>query len=556
MTATPPFATPVPASAAGPDPAPADREGSATDRLARPLVLLSHRGPVGFSRSGDERTASRGSGGLVTALVGLAEHLDEAVWVCAASGAEDEAVAGEAGGQAVTVVTSTPPHLAAPDEQVDTGSALQVRMVPVVPELREPFYTVVSNPLLWFVQHGLYGQADAPVITADDHAAIEAYATVNEQFAGVVCEEVEARGGAALVMIQDYHFYLVAEHVRKRCPRALLSHFVHIPWPGPDAWRILPPPVRNRFVRGLLGSDVVGFHTARYARNFAYCVQEMLGLEVDMTDLSVEVDGRRVLIRHYPISVDPAALDSVLGSELAVGHRARLYEEFVAPLWTAGADAGADEHQPERQLIVRVDRTDPSKNVVRGFLAFGTLLDQHPELIGRLSFLALLQPSRTDVPEYATYLANIGAAVTQINGRHTTGGRQPIDLQLVEDFPLAVAAYSVCDVLMVNALADGMNLVAKEVPVVSRRNSVLALSETTGAYEELGEHAVTLYPFDIQQTADALYAALTMDPDERRRRREAAARQIREHDVAAWLDRQLVDLEALDPGPTPPRSPA
>jgi len=553
MTDTPPSVPPATTADAALD----DTEASPTERLARPLVLLSHRGPVGFSRSGDERTASRGSGGLVTALVGLAEHLDEAVWVCAASGEEDEAVAEEAGGRAVTVVTSTPPHLAAPEEQVDSASALQVRMVPVAPELHEPFYTVVSNPLLWFVQHGLYGQADAPVITADDHAAIEAYAAVNEQFAGVVCEEVEARGGGALVMIQDYHFYLVAEHVRKRCPRALLSHFVHIPWPGPDAWRILPPPVRNRFVRGLLGSDVVGFHTARYARNFAYCVQEMLGLEVDMTDLSVEVDGRRVLIRHYPISVDPAALDSVLASEQAADHRARLYEEFVAPVWGAGADAEDDEHdKPERQLIVRVDRTDPSKNVVRGFLAFGTLLDQHPELIGRLSFLALLQPSRTDVPEYATYLANIGAAVTQINGRHTTAGRQPIDLRLVEDFPLAVAAYSICDVLMVNALADGMNLVAKEVPVVSRRNSVLALSETTGAYEELGEHAVTLYPFDIQQTADALYTALTMDADERRRRREAAARQIREHDVAAWLDRQLVDLEALDPGPDAAGGPA
>ncbi len=510
-------------------------------RLDRPLVLLSHRGPVGFTRSGDERTASRGSGGLVTALVGLAEHLDEAVWVCAASGEEDEAVAAEAPGRAVTVVTSTPPRLAQAGEELDPRSALQVRMVQVDPELHEPFYTVVSNPLLWFIQHGLYGQADAPVITAADHTAIEAYAAVNELFADVVAAEVEASGGNALVMIQDYHFYLVAEHVRKRCPDALLSHFVHIPWPGPDGWRILPPPVRNRFVRGLLGSDVVGFHTARYARNFAHCVQEMLGLDVDMDDLSVDVDGRRVLIRHYPISVDPVALEEVAASGEVASHSARLYEEFLAPLWGAGEES----EDQERRLIVRVDRTDPSKNVVRGFLAFGILLDQHPELVGHVSFLALLQPSRTDVPEYADYIANIGAAVAQVNGRHTTAGRQPIDLRLVEDFALAVAAYSICDVLMVNALADGMNLVAKEVPVVSKRDGVLALSETTGAYEELGAHAVTLYPFDVQQSADGLYAALAMDAGERRRLREAAAAQIRSHDVAAWLDKQLVDLAQM-----------
>ena len=165
-----------------------------------------------------------------------------------------------------------------------------------------------------------------------------------------------------------------------------------------------------------------------------------------------------------------------------------------------------------------MDRTDPSKNVVRGFLAFGALLDQHPELSGKVSFLALLQPSRTDVAEYSDYIATIGAVVAEINARHTRHGQQPIDLRMVEDFPLAVAAYSICDVLMVNALADGMNLVAKEVPVVNRRNGVLALSENTGAHEELGDFAVTLYPFDIQQMADALYEALTMP-----RRRAGAA---------------------------------
>ena len=189
-----------------------------------------------------------------------------------------------------------------------------------------------------------------------------------------------------------------------------------------------------------------------------------------------------------------------------------------------------------------------SKNIVRGFEAFATLLEDHPELAGKVSFLALLQPSRQDVPEYADYLAEIGATVARVNAAYAGEDYQPVDLRLVEDLAMAVAAYTVCDVLMVNALADGMNLVAKEAVVVNRRAGVLALSENTGAHQELGAFAVTLYPFDIQQQADALHAALTMDRDLRRARREAAATVVEENDIAKWLNAQLTDL-GVTPGP-------
>ena len=217
----------------------------------------------------------------------------------------------------------------------------------------------------------------------------------------------------------------------------------------------------------------------------------------------------------------------------------------------AGNALDEEDERPPRKLILRVDRTDPSKNVVRGFLAFGTLLDQHPELVGQVSFLALLQPSRTDVAEYGDYISTIGAVVAEVNARHTAGGRQPIDLQLVEDFALAVGAYSICDVIMVNALADGMNLVAKEVAVVNRRNGVLALSENTGAFEELGQYAVPLYPFDVQQMADALYEALTMPEQERARLLAGAAEQVRTHDVGAWLQAQLSTSACSTPASIP-----
>jgi trehalose 6-phosphate synthase len=521
-----------------------------------PLVLLSHRGPVTFGREGDRRTTSKGSGGLVTALLGLAEHLSDAVWVCAAASDEDAAISREADHGDVDVVTSPVPHLAgdradgtpSDDEQAAQaeGPVITVRMVEVDPVAHERFYTVVSNPILWFIQHGLYGLTFSPVLTENERIAFyEGYAAVNRVFADAVADEVDARGGRALVMIQDYHFYLVAERVRERCPDALLSHFIHIPWPGPDAWRILPPDMRERLLRGLLGSDVVAFHTERYARNFVNCCEELLGLSVNRDELTIEVGGRQVLARHYPISVDPKALDDVLATDEVQAHAMALTEAFISPLPTFGPDEEPPD-RPQRKLILRVDRTDPSKNVVRGFLAFGLLLDQHPELVGEVSFLALLQPSRTDVAEYGDYISTIGAVVAEVNARHTASGRQPIDLRLVEDFALAVGAYSICDVIMVNALADGMNLVAKEVAVVNQRNGVLALSENTGAYEELGGYAVPLYPFDVQQMADALYEALTMPEQERARLLSGAAEQVRTHDVSAWLQAQLCDLGVLD----------
>jgi trehalose 6-phosphate synthase len=502
-----------------------------------PVVLLSHRGPVTFGRDESGRTSSRGAGGLVTALTGLAADLPDAVWVCAATSGEDAVVAAEHAGAAVEVTVEPEPRL------LDPGGAgagkgvptMRLRIVAVDQQAHDDFYSVIANPLLWFLQHGMYGLALAPVLTKREHAAYDdGYAAVNRLFADAVAEEVEARGGRALVMLHDYHFYLVGQEIRERCPGAVLSFFLHIPWPGPDAWRVLPPPWREQLLTGLLGNDVVAFHTEGFARNFLLTAQELLGLPVDLEAMTVRVGDRVVAARHYPISIDVAAIRELADSAEVAEHAAELREAFC----------GGD-----RQLVLRVDRTDPSKNIVRGFLAFATLLEDHPELTGKVSFLALLQPSRQDVPEYADYLAEIGATVARVNAAHGAEHYQPIDLRLAGDFALAVAAYTVADVLMVNALADGMNLVAKEAVVVNRRDSVLALSENTGAYQELGAFAVTLHPFDVQQQADALHEALTMDRDLRRARREAAAKVVEENDIAKWLAAQLSDLGVRPPGP-------
>jgi len=475
------------------------------------IILVSNRGPVHYGREEGERTAARGAGGLVTALSGLGRHLQDGVWVCAAMSDEDVVVAGES------------PDGVHPPELGDDD--LRVRLVALDPDAQDAFYTVIANPLLWFVQHHLYDLTAAPNITRTEIEAFESgYAAVNRRFAEVVVEEVEAAGGDAIVMVHDYHFYLLPAEVRRRCPGVVLHHFIHIPWPGPDAWRIVPPPMRDALFRGLLGNDVIGFHTERYARNFLLGCQELFHLPVDMSAMEVVVDGRVVRARWYPISIDPQTFEAMAESPAVLEQEQELVE------------------QRRDHLLLRVDRTDPSKNIVRGFLAYDLLLRDHPELADRITFLALLQPSRQDVPEYAAYLERIKATVDEVNDRHRTEKWQPVELHLEDNLDLAVAAYKQFDVLMVNAMFDGMNLVAKESIVVNRRDGVLALSENTGAHEELGAFAVTLHPFDLQQQADALYEALTMPIDERRDRRNACVKVVQQNDVAKWLHMQLVDI--------------
>jgi trehalose 6-phosphate synthase len=495
-----------------------------------PVVLLSHRGPASFRRTPSGVVLKRSAGGLVTALMGLAEHLEDAVWVCAASTQADATTAAEHEGHSIEIAFSPQPQVVHADTTFD-GPTLNVRYVEVERERHDMFYGAIANPLLWFVQHDLYGLATAPDITAETHRAFaEGYVVVNEQFADAVVEEVAARGGRAVVLLQDYHFYLVGEEVRRRCPDAIINHFVHIPWPGPDTWRVLPTDMRERLLRGLLGCDVVAFHTTRFARNFLSCAQELLGLEVDYRASTVKLDGRTVLARAYPISVDVDSVEKLAASEEVAERRSALAETLLAD---------------ERQLVVRVDRTDPSKNIVRGFRAFGLLLEQHPELIGRVTFLASLMPSRQDVPEYADYLAQVGGIVAEINARHHAESWQPIDLRLHEDLAFAMAAFQLADVLVVNAVNDGMNLVAKEAVLVNQRDGVLLLSENTGAHEELGPHALTVHPFDLQQQADAMYTALTMPVGRRRELLTAAADTVRRNDVERWLSAQLADLATI-----------
>lgn len=469
------------------------------------LVVVSNRGPVLYGRDGDgRRTARRGGGGLVTALRGLLSRHD-VTWIASTISDEDRAVAAEAGGDGI-------------DERGRDGSRYRLRLVAHEPQAYDRYYNVVANPLLWFLHHYLWGLGEQPEL---DLRAWASYEQVNRGFADAVVAELD-RGSAEGVFFHDYHLYLAPAMVRDARPDAALAHFVHVPWPQSDYWRVLPSACREAVHRGLLANDVVGFHTERWRRNFVGSCADLLGATAE--DRIVDASGRRTVTASHPISVDAGEFDELAASAAVEEAAAHLFAE-----------------RPER-VVLRVDRTDPSKNVVRGFRAFGVLLDRHPEHRGRVTMLALLDPSRQDIPEYVEYLASIEREAAAVNARHATPGWVPIDLRIRDDFAQTVAAYADFDVLLVNAVFDGLNLVAKEGPLVNRRDGVLVLSENAGAHEELGAWALGINPFDVGGQAEALHDALMLSPEERRSRAESIRSHVRAHDVAAWIDAQLADL--------------
>ncbi len=491
------------------------------DLTKRRLVVAANRGPVSFhSDPSGEPVVTRGPGGLVTVLTHmLREH--PGTWVAAALGDEERRLAAES--RAIEV-------------ELD-GVGYSLRYVAVEPAAYDKYYNVVANPMLWFIQHYLWDLGRHPDIGAEElDAWHNGYLVVNDQFAKAVVDEVrrgadgrcrrgaDGLGGDAVVFLHDYQLYCVAPQVRAACPDAFLHQFVHIPWPQSDYWRVLPDHIRVAVFEGLLGNDVVAFHTHGYVRNFLRCCQDLLDLEVDAAAGVVRYDGREVWARAYPVSIDP---DSLRGA-------ARSRRAYAAERALVGKRREA--------LILRVDRLDLSKNIIRGFVAFDRFLELHPEFKERLTFLALLQPSREDVEEYVTYRERVERVAADVNTRHGTTDWMPIDLRIQDDFPVTLAAYAQYDVLFVNAISDGMNLVAKEGPILNRHNGVLVLSEYAGAHEELGAFALGVNPFNIEQQADALYKALTMDPDEREERAGMLRAVIEGNSIEKWVEAQFADI--------------
>jgi trehalose 6-phosphate synthase len=487
--------------------------------MTSPLILVSNRGPATFERGSDgELVARRGGGGLVTALTGLVEHR-EAIWVASAMSEEDVRASREHDGRSFEV-------------ELD-GVSYRVRLVDSDPEAYDGFYNVVANPMLWFIQHYLWDLSNAPDVRRHEVEAYEnGYCAVNQDLADAVLQETGSSDDA-VVMLHDYHLYVAPKFIREERPDMFLHHFVHIPWTQPDAWRVLPSDIREDIYEGILSNDIVAFHTRSYKRNFLLCCRELFDLDVDEAAGVVRFEGRDVWVRAYPLPISAESFNR--NAQRPAVHE---YEREIL-------------RRRREHLILRVDRADLSKNVLRGFTAFDLFLEQHPEFHENVTFIAHLIPSRQDVPEYVEYLERIEALVAVVNHRHGTPDWMPIELRLRENLAEAIAAYKHYDLLMVNAMFDGMNLIAKEGPLVNERSGVSLLSENTGAHEELADFALSVNPFDVQEQADAIYRALTMGGDERAWRSQGLKRIVTARDPGDWVDDQLTDIDAKRKGRAP-----
>src|SRR3954465_1620428 len=473
----------------------------------RRLIIVSNRGPVSYGVGpGGEVHARRGGGGLVTALRSFVTHHD-VTWIASVMSEGDRIVAERPGGAAF-------------EETARNGSTFRLRLVWHPLQAYDWYYNVVANPVLWFAQHSLWGLGESPAWDRGlPNAWANGYVAVNENFARVVVDEL-ARQPDATVFFHDYHLYVAPRLVREEAPGAPLAHFVHIPWPQPDYWRVLPEEIRRAVHDGIHANDVVGFHTARWRLNFLRSCADILGAEVDLAANDIRHDGRIARVTARPISVDAEEFDDLARSGSVLSEEQTIVEQ-----------------RPEF-LVLRVDRTDPSKNVVRGLRACALSLEAPRARHGRVQMLAFLDPPRQDIPEYAEYLAAIQRAARTVNDRFQTVDWTPLDLQIADNFAQSVAAYKQFDVLLVNAIFDGMNLVAKEAPLVNERDGVLILSENTGAHEQLGEWALTVNPFDVAGQAAAIHEALVMPAEERQRRIEAIRATVNEHDIGRWIDGQ------------------
>ncbi len=493
------------------------------DQRSGRVLVASNRGPMSFTMGDDGAVVPRrGAGGLVS---GLSSVMGQAsvLWVCAALGDADRAAA-----------RSAPDGLIEMSDGADGGPGSAVRMLDIPAVTFQRAYNSVANSTLWFVHHMLYDTPDEPAFGPAFRREWEAFRSYNTAFAAALAKGAAEAGpgrGVTKAMVQDYHLPLAPRMLAEQCPDVRIAHFSHTPWAPPDYYRLLPADVGREVLDGMLGADHAGFLCQRWADAFVACCAEFLGAEVDPRAGTVRHRGHDTTVGVHALGVDAAELrDRAAATDV---------QAQVATLRQSTRD---------RQLIVRVDRTELSKNIVRGLAAYRELLTSHPEWRGRVTHLAFAYPSRHDLPEYREYTGRVQRVAADIIDEFGTDDWDPLILQVNDDYPRSLAAYQLADVLLVNPIRDGMNLVAKEGPILASQGCALVLSSEAGAAAELGQHAILVNPFDVSQTAEALHRALSMPDAERQRRSAALAQASAALPPTAWFQAQL---DALDTGDEP-----
>ncbi len=477
----------------------------------RRILVASNRGPVSFSRDeGGQLTAKRGGGGVVSGLSSVAGS-EDMLWVCAALSEADRAAARQSPGGLL-------------DAGGNAGGSA-VRMLDIAPATFNRAYNTVANSVLWFVHHMLYDIPNRPQFGLAFERDWAAYREYNQAFAQALA--ADAGSAQSRAFIQDYHLTLAPRMLAKLAPGGKIAHFSHTPWAPVDYYRVLPDSVGAEVLDGILGADHAGFLCQRWADAFMDCCEQILGAQVDRHRQRVSYEGHVTGIGIHPLGVDAQELTD----------RASQPDVELAM-------ASLREVIGDRQLIVRVDRTELSKNIVRGLSAFRELLLTRPEWRGKVMMLSLAYPSRHDLPEYREYTATIQRLAGAIDDEFGSPDWTPVLLQTNDDYPRSLAGYRLADVLLVNPIRDGMNLVAKEGPILSDRSCALVLSREAGAAAELSADALMINPFDIAETATALHEALMMSQEERFARCRSLAARAGAVPPSAWFASQLAALDS------------
>lgn len=476
----------------------------------RSLLVAANRGPVQIeSGPGGSEEVRRGGGGLVSGMVSALSEVG-GLWVCAALN----------DGERLAARRAPSGHLS--EAGYDTGG-LDVRMLPLDPETFARAYNGIANSTIWFVHHLLYDSATTPVFDAEWRRLWGAYERYNRSFAEALA--AEAAPGAK-VMVQDYHLDLVPAQLRAARDDVRIAHFTHTPWAPPEQFAVLPDAVGRELLTGLLGADHVGFHSARWADAFLDCCARFLEAPVDRAARTVAWEGRTVRVGLHALGSSAREMRERAGEDDVEAGMRRLAERVG-----------------DRKVIARVDRTELSKNIVRGLYAYRELLRNRPEWRGKVVHVAYAYPSRTDLPEYREYTGTVRRVGREIEEEFGTDGWDPLLLEVSDDYPGSLAALRRADVLLVNPIRDGMNLVAKEGVILSERDCAVVLSREAGVADEYAGSVIMVNPYDVTETADALHAALSMPVAERQDRGTRLLAAATALPPAEWFRQQL---DALD----------
>ena len=478
------------------------------------IIVASNRGPVVFKKQENGKIELiRGAGGIVGSMIPFLEKT-HGTWVSSAIGECDQYINNK-------YLSKVPIPLDHPD--------YYVQFIKSDEDIYNGFNGKFANPLLWFIHHSMWNPPYSPCADDELHQAWDSYQHVNTMFADAIGEDIYKSTKTPIVMLQDYHLYLTPKLIREQHPDVLMSQFVHIPFPPPEIFQQLPNHMQIEILDSILTNNVLGFHIPRYMNNFFQTVKQILpSASVDEILGDILYKGHTCHVRTYPISVDMETLQKQAQDKNVLAK-----------------DAEVDEMIGDCKLIYRTDRTDLSKNIIRGFQAYDMFLEKYPEWREKVKFVATLMPSRLDIKIYRDYTDNIRDIVKKINEKYETPNWQPIKYICRGDYNLVIALLKRYDVLMVNPILDGMNIVAKEGSVVNDNNGVLVLSTGAGCYQELKDGSICINPFDLRQTAEALDMALLMDEKTKAQMVSKTRKAIEINDLNKWVSDQLNDIETV-----------